>query len=211
MTPQEISKINVQAYKRAGFLTRLLCRLRPYICPFDMLLEHVPHGASQFDIGCGNGVFLLLAKHYCHIQDSVGADVNEAALATADEAVESERVEFIMSIRPQEWPNKQFDVVSMIDVMHHVPAVQQGIFLEKACEKVKNGGKIIYKDMAKKPFFFAFMNRLHDLVLARQWITYFDKGEARQILKNQGFDITYETVRTCYWYRHELIVAQKIK
>ena len=41
-----------------------------------------------------------------------------------------------------------------------------------ACDRVRLGGLLIYKDTASAPAWAAWVNRLHDLVLARQWIHY---------------------------------------
>src|SRR6266576_3469231 len=62
--------------------------------------------------------------------------------------------------------------VSMIDVMHHVPPSFQKEFLLTACRHVRPSGLLIYKDMCRRPRWRAAANRLHDLVLARQWINY---------------------------------------
>jgi SAM-dependent methyltransferase len=67
-----------------------------------------------------------------------------------------------------ELPRGPFDVGSLIDVMHHVPPVEQQGLFAGAAKRVRPGG-VFYKDMRVKPRWKAWANRLHDLALARQW------------------------------------------
>ena len=69
----------------------------------------------------------------------------------------------------QDWPSGPFDIVSVIDVMHHVPTIAQRTVIERAASRLKPGGLLVYKDMVERPRWRAWKNRLHDLVLARQW------------------------------------------
>ena len=71
-----------------------------------------------------------------------------------------------------EWPDRLFDVISMIDVMHHVAPASQAQVIRAAAARLAPGGILIYKDMVEYPRWRAWANRLHDLVLAHQWIHY---------------------------------------
>lgn len=212
MNPSVIAKRNWQVYQKSpSFLARALATLRPFICPFERLMTPVEENATQLDIGCGNGVFLSLCCEYKKISKGLGVDVNQAALDVAKTCHKEAPLEFQKCENPSDWPSEHFDVVSLIDVLHHVPPDSQKDFLCKALERVGNGGRVIYKDMARKPFFFAFANRLHDLVLARQWIHYFPFEEALKIIEAEGFEIEDTYVQTCFVYRHEGLVAKKMK
>ena len=107
------------------------------------------------------------------------------------------------------WPSGLFRVVSMIDVLHHVDRSQQKALFQKVAERVKPGGLFLYKDMANGPFLPAAMNRLHDLVLARQWISYVPIAEADRWAEEMGLVREHAEEISRLWYRHELRLYRK--
>ncbi len=155
---------------------RLLQSLRPYICPFEALLLHVPEGAHVLDAGCGAGLFLGLVASFDPAARGHGFDTSSAAISAAERmavtAKLSDRLRFELWNATQDWPACEVDVVSLIDVLHHVPVTNHRSVIETALSRLKPGGVLIYKDMVCKPAWRAEWNRLHDLVLARQWINY---------------------------------------
>ncbi|MFC4111805.1 class I SAM-dependent methyltransferase [Nonomuraea zeae] len=68
------------------------------------------------------------------------------------------------------WRSRTYDVVLLQDVLHQVPeAWQRGVF-GKACAAVRPGGILIYQDMSARPLWRNLAGRVHDLLVARQWI-----------------------------------------
>ena len=63
--------------------------------------------------------------------------------------------------------------------------------------------------MAAKPLFRAWWNRLHDLVIARQWISYRPINEVEVWLKDLGAEIVEHSEKVLGPYGHELIVAKR--
>jgi hypothetical protein len=82
------------------------------------------------------------------------------------------------------------------------------VFL-RAAGKVVPGGRLIYKDMARRPRWSAFANRMHDLVMAREWINYRDLDDVRQWGRGCGLKLRAEGRRRLYWYSHEWLVFEK--
>jgi 2-polyprenyl-3-methyl-5-hydroxy-6-metoxy-1,4-benzoquinol methylase len=210
-TDREISEILWRLYSKATLAQRALAAGRTYICPFDRLTRQVPHGAFVFDIGCGTGAFLNLLSHQGRISAAVGCDVNARALNAASQAAASlpsgpvfHRVE-----SSDMWPSGPFDAVSLIDLMHHVPPNLQSAFFTAAASRVRPGGILIYKDMAKRPFWRAWTNRLHDLLLARQWINYVLLSDVIKWAAAAGFSIENREEFVRGPYGHELIVFRR--
>ena len=115
-------------------------------------------------------------------------------------------VQFLHASGPDEWPAGLFDVVCLIDVLHHVPVVIQGAFFLEAASRVKQGGLLIYKDMAERPLWRALANRMHDLVLARQWINYVSMERAGEWAGSDGLVVKASEAFTVGPYAHELSV-----
>jgi 2-polyprenyl-3-methyl-5-hydroxy-6-metoxy-1,4-benzoquinol methylase len=170
LTPTEVAQIARRLYTEGPGFARLSQRWRPFICPFHMLVEKVPTRAAVLDIGCGSGLFLTLLASTNRISKGVGFDANAATVAMAVKATEHLKASQILTFRhasvEEPWPEGGFDVVSMIDVLHHIPPDAHESVIEQAAARVRPGGMFLYKDIARRPHWKAWANRLHDLVVA---------------------------------------------
>lgn len=199
-------------YEDAPFLQRALIKARPWICPWEPLLEVVPDDAHVFDIGCGTGLYLMMLAESGRLKRGLGRDINLPALEAARSAAQRrghDGLVFEQAVSVEDWPNELFDVVSAIDLFHHIPPAFQKTFFEQAVARVRPGGRFIYKDMADTPFFSAGLNRLHDLVLARQWISYVPLEDAKAWGQSCGLVLVKERCYNKMGYAHELLVFEK--
>ena len=194
--------------------TAILARLRPHICPFEPLVDAVPQGSSILDVGCGSGLFVALLARLGFIRAGHGIDSNRKAIAVAKQIRENlpaaVDIRFDCRSAEESWgePNS-YDVVSLIDVMHHIDPAYQKKPIELAAEVLRPGGRLLYKDMANRPYWLAAANRLHDLILARQWIRYVSLDDIIRWAEGNGFR-TLEVQRfRRYWYAHEMVVFEK--
>jgi 2-polyprenyl-3-methyl-5-hydroxy-6-metoxy-1,4-benzoquinol methylase len=146
---------------------------RPHICPFEKLLSHVPEGAHLLDIGCGGGLFLGLLAMEDPTLHGIGVDTSPVAIERATRManrLDSEVIRFSCVRDTGDWPAELYDVVSMIDVLHHVPSDARRDFFLKAAQHVDQNGLLLCKEMRTKPKWKAAANILQDLVMARQWV-----------------------------------------
>lgn len=191
-------------------------RNRGRIAPLHLLMDLVPFHSSILDIGCGSGVFLGMLALQNQIKSGIGFDSSASAIALAQKMVtqletDDSRASLSFHSIPvaQSWPDGSFDVVTMIDVLHHIPISQQRKVLLLAYEKVVPGGCLLYKDMSSRPMLCGLANRFHDLVMAKQWIHYVLATKADAWLWKMGANI--ETSGRCrmYWYQHHWRVYRK--
>lgn len=173
LSPGGLSKRARRLYPEKALAARLQT-LRPYICNFDQILPLVPKGASVLDGGCGAGLFIGLLADLGLISGAVGFDSSAPAIALArrmqTRLSPGVPVEFLHIDATAPWPTERYDVVSLIDVLHHVPRAFQQTVLSNARECVKPGGVLLYKDMASNAHWRSWWNQAHDLILAQQWI-----------------------------------------
>jgi SAM-dependent methyltransferase len=203
-------------YVEAPLLTKLLIKYRPYICPLEPLIEQVPDNASVYDIGCGNGLFLANLAIAGKVKEGIGFDTNTLAIGNANKMADlflkktsKEILYFTDNIHSPLISEKQFDVVSLVDVMHHIPPSTQREAFADAVRHVRPGGLILYKDMCSLPLWKAFGNRLHDLVLAQEWIHYVPLGQVKTWAKEENLTLINEKSYSRFWYGHELLILQK--
>jgi 2-polyprenyl-3-methyl-5-hydroxy-6-metoxy-1,4-benzoquinol methylase len=197
-------------------LKRIIQSLRPLICPFEPIARHVPPGSSMLDLGCGTGAFLLHLAAEARIREGFGVDVSHRALAAAEatwqrrkSACPGTALAFGEVAALERLPGRKWDVVSMIDVLHHVPPIQQEDFVRSALGRVADGGMFLYKDMCRRPWWMAGLNRLHDLVLAQQWIHYVPVEGVIRWAGEAGFRCEPAECYRRFWYGHELVVCRR--
>ena len=214
-TPRSLSRMAARLYPEGPLLFRTLQRYRPFICPFEKLIVEVPECAKILDIGCGGGLLLGLLAAAGLRPDGTGFDVSRPAIALAQRMAAASdlagaRLDFRRLDADAPWPGGDFDVVSMIDVIHHVRPSEQEKAIRRACGKVRPGGLFLYKDMVERPLWRAVANRLHDLVLARQWIHYVPVRDVEHWAANEGLVVERSELINRWWYGHELRVFRRL-
>ena len=220
-TGKQMLSVAQRVYVDGPWILRLIQRHRLRINPFANLLERVPQASTVLDVGCGGGLFLVLlgsAGRLCaRAGSSVGFDTSASAIEVARAAARRGGLDMLRFERldPESaWPTGDaddglFDVVSVICVIHHAPPeAWRGIF-ESALSRIRPGGLFLYMDMCKRPLWRSLMNRLHDLILARQWIHHLDIRDARKWCEDSNFSIEAEGVDKRLWYGREWLVARR--
>lgn len=213
LTIEDVYAVVRNRYRPSGLLSRLMLLGRPKACPFHTLADFVPPQSTVLDVGCGNGLFLNLLDNAGRIRSAVGFDVSysaiDAALRALGSAGDDAHITFRQIPTQGEWPAGEFDVVSMIDVMHHVRPAEQHDAFSRAARKVKPGGMLLYKDMSTRSLWRACANRIHDLVAARQWIRYVGAEAIKAWALEAGFALVEERTFDMLWYKHELMVFRR--
>ncbi len=203
-----------RSFRTGPPVTLLLQRYRSYICPFDRLIELVPPGSSVLDVGCGSGLFLSLLWQVGTIRSGLGFDADPRAIGVAQAMARlTARPGASLDFRhlPVEapWPNGPFDVVSIVDVVHHLPDQVRREVIRLAAERVGPGGILLYKDIGTAPLWRAWASRLHDLLLARQWVWFTPMAQIDDWAREAGLERVHRSSANLWWYGHELAVYRK--
>lgn len=206
----EVAVFARQAYEHQAGLRGIFTRLRPYICPFDELLPQVPRGASVLDVGCGVGLLSALVTHFAAPRRVLGIDVSPEAIAVARDCRCDHKNVLQFEVRPPgQFPSEEFDVVLCVDVLHHVPPSQQREFVQALLRRVAPGGLLLFKDISPRPWWKALANRMHDLVLARQWAHHRHESVVAEWLADPTGRVAVCRRVDRLWYSHYLIRWQR--
>ena len=212
-TSSDLCELARGLYTEGAWVRRTLQVHRPRICPFEVLISSVPESARILDIGCGSGLFLGLLAGSGRIVQGHGFDASEDAIRLANNMkarhTNGDCLEFTQRDVADDWPEDHYDVVSVIDLLHHVPSGNQRSVIEEAVKRVKPGGILIFKDMSAFPHPLAWASVLHDLVFARQWINIVPYTSVKSWIEAAGFAETDHARINMYWYGHELGIFKR--
>jgi len=210
-----VAAVATRLFAEGSWMGRTMQRLRPYICPFDVLVNVVPERATILDVGCGSGLLLGLVAELRKPSAAVGFDANRRAIRSAQAMRDRlspavrPRISFLHRDVHQPWPEGLFEVVCLVDVLHHIPPRSQRDVIAQAATKVAPGGMLLYKDIAPRPLWRASANRLHDLVVAREWVHFRTIDTVAGWLSRKGLTTERTQRINQLWYGHELGIFRR--
>lgn len=212
-TPAQLRRFFYAAYCDTPTPFRLLGALRPYVCPFDKLLQFVRDGAEVLDVGCGAGSFLTLLAATKKIRRGVGCDVMAAPLASARAAAARLGAQGILSFEHvesvAEAPEGPFDIVAMVDVLHHVPPGNRSDVFSAAARRVRPGGIFLYKDMTARPGGRRLAHNIDDYIFTREWVEQVPEGAVETWAGDHRLALVHDEFIPRLIYGHELRVFQR--
>ncbi len=190
---------------------------RPFICPMSEVLGEIPFDSRHFDIGCGNGALPYLALTTRNTEISHGYDVSEQSVASsrifrnANQSTEKRLA--VSYLAPQDTPPPldDYDCITMIDVLHHVPRRQQQSFLSRVMEKMNVGAKLVIADIDGSHRLATTVNLAHDLVSARELVAAQPASQVVSTLEDSSASVESCRHQWDLWYLHFIVVATKRK
>ncbi len=103
----------------------------------------------------------------------------------------------------------RFNVVTFVDVMHHVPVADRHSLFINAIDRIQPPGMLLYKDISNPPRWRAWANQLHDLVIAREWVHLVAIEDIEQWAAESGLVLEYSQYIPMLWYGHDLRIWSK--
>lgn len=178
--------------------------VRKYILPINELLGVFK--GKQFDtcldVGAGTGIFMELFYDNGVIKTGTGSEVDPSYFRKLNKDLEITSKEAI--------GEKKFDIIMVNDVLHHVIGDKKEFLYDYINKNLKPGGYVFVKDMNNRNFFFKNMNRLHDMIMARQIISEISPANLKEALKND-FDVVTEGTKRVVWYDHYWVLFKSKK
>ena len=183
--------------------------LRPWYGVFGAIFPHIPHGSKVLDIGCGGGGFLLLACRLRQLGPSVGLDVNQGSINLAVAASNDAQVEFEATSQVPENFLAAADVVTMIDVLHHVEPAERPELIQRVIAGIAPGVRLVIKDLDPKPSWRAWANRVTDYLSTRSRVSYIALDELVDLVQGAGLRVCYQQRLLKHVWSHYLLVVER--
>lgn len=199
-------------YARCPTGIRLFAWARTLIFRFDRVLARVPREGRIIDVGCGTGVFACLLALDSAARTIEGYDLEPKVIAAAREAGRDCRnltfaVADIGAVVGAENPP---DVVTAIDLFHHLPPARQVTMVAGIHQMLKPGGLFLLKDLDTSPAWKRWANWWHDALVARgnPHIHVRSRADYAALLAAAGFAVEVVPLPQAY-LAHVLYVCRK--
>jgi len=209
MKPSEISDLLRKEVPGMTGISALKFYYRPYICPFELLIEHVDKNSDGF----GSGLMLLLANKIRSVQKLGGIEISESLLSKATQLLKdaSVKADYLYNFDGMNIPDeiRNFRNVSMIDVYHHIPKNNQEEFVHNLYHKMSPGSKLIFKDIDASIKLLLPFNKLHDMVVVKEIGNEISAFKMLEISMQAGFKLVDLFQCRMFWYSHFCYILKK--
>lgn len=142
-------------YGDAPPAVRAHVRVRWATCPFRAVDAQLPMEGRVLEVGCGHGVFSLLAATSSPARSVVGVDVDQRKVPHARAAVARARERGadceIAVVPPGELPAGPWDAIVVVDVLYLLDAATQQDLVARCARLLAPGGVLAVKEMDLAP------------------------------------------------------------
>jgi 2-polyprenyl-3-methyl-5-hydroxy-6-metoxy-1,4-benzoquinol methylase len=199
----------------SGFINRLKIRYRPYICPFEGIIDEAKKANSVFDVGCGNGQLLYIISEFSNSQNKklTGIEISDNLVKQASSILNENGFSKAIEVYKYDGKSipdeiKDYDLITMVDVLHHIPKSIQKNILEQIFRKMKPGSRFLLKDIDAGSLL-VYFNKMHDLVLSKEIGNEISFLDAKKTLESLGFMVLKAYKKRTFWYPHYFILLEK--
>lgn len=175
--------------------------------------QYLPQTGQILDLGCGFGLFsLYFAKRYPDIQ-IIGIDLDPNRIETARRAAK------VLSLKNVHYEvgdattfefREQLDGAYMLDIVHHIPPHAVPHLIKELFRLLKNGSRLILKDVDAKPAYKRWFTYLLDKLMDRHAdVHYWPLEDLLNLLTISGFQVVSHAMIDYLPYPHMLYVCHK--
>jgi len=161
------------------------------------------------DLGCGYGTFSIKLAYNFKNARVIGADINQEKIQWAKVASKNiPNLEFEVRDAFSLGYKELFDMVCLVDVLHHVPRKQHRSIFSNIHEALKPNGILFYRDIDTSHFL-RHWNTLHDALLNWTIPQYQDLQSTILILTLEGFLMLKSFEARTFLYPYQYVICQK--
>ena len=210
LTNRELSKFLKSKHPNLSFIDNLKVIYRPFVCPFNDFIELAKTKKSVFDIGCGSGQLLIILNEFAKIENFGGVEIDEKLIQNAKSLLGDRDCSFLKSYNGKEMPIflKEFDLIILNDVLHHIPKKKQRDFLTEIYGKMNTNSLFVLKDIDAASIW-VFFNRFHDFIFGSKGGNEVRLNHMKNMVVEIGFKIQKVYKKRTFWYDHYFLILEK--
>jgi 2-polyprenyl-3-methyl-5-hydroxy-6-metoxy-1,4-benzoquinol methylase len=171
---------------------RLYARLKLMILPLREAADALPRRGVILDMGCGFGFVANYLSFDSPERTIIANDPATSRIAVAQRTVGSRRNLEFVAMDSRHITRVDFDGICVVDVLHHVPYVEQQALINDLFAKLRPGGRLFIRETDRRLAirYFLFNCALENLLYAGQEKTRFrPRDEWASMLEHAGFQI----------------------
>ena len=172
----------------ADYASESALYLKTYRKRMKLVSRWLPEKGRVLDVGCAAGYFLRVAQEHGH--DVHGVELSESIAKEAIAALGEDRVfhGFLDDcVEARGWEDHSFDLVTIWDVIEHVPEPQA--LLASIRRMIKPGGKLLLETQNVASRFAAKMGKAWHHYKHDEHIYHFNPETLGKLLDACGFDV----------------------
>jgi SAM-dependent methyltransferase len=185
---------------------RLTTTYRPLYGALDRVLEWIPAGARQLDVGCGSGALLLLAERLYGLESGWGYDPQPASIRLARAANRARHLRFAEGAEAPAEVVAAATVITVVDVLHHAGTPR---VLDPLLRHAARGARVIVRDLDPRPRWRAWANRITDYASTRSRVRYVAMQDTAAALTAAGCTVTHASKWRHYVWSPYVVVGTK--
>lgn len=162
--------------------------LKTYRKRMKLVSKWLPERGRVLDVGCAAGYFLRVAQEHGH--DVHGVELSEPIAQEAIASLGDERVfhGFLEDcIKARGWEDHSFDLVTIWDVIEHVPDPQE--LLATIRRMIKPGGKLLLETQNVASSFAGKMGKAWHHYKHDEHLYHFNPDTIRRLLGDCGYEV----------------------
>lgn len=200
----------MQMHSQHDWSARLYARLRMILAPIVEIEEYVPRTGNILDLGCGSGIFANILAVGSPERKVFGVDIAGDRIETARKLSRGNpNLEFVTG-DVNSIPFERFDVVTLIDLLHHMPYEKQDELMKKIYDKMDENNILIIKDLEKAPYWKYIFHYIQDSISCRARLYFRSAGEMEGLLRKTGFQVETVSLADGYPHPHILYKCRKV-
>jgi 2-polyprenyl-3-methyl-5-hydroxy-6-metoxy-1,4-benzoquinol methylase len=211
LSPKKLSSILRKKNVETDLISKIKISFRPYICPFGDILSGIGYKKKIFDIGCGSGMFLCLCAEFCSPSKLGGIEISQKLVDNTIKLLNDYNIsKSITRYDGEDIPTeiKDYDFITLIDVLHHVPKEKQEKFLKRIISQMKPRSRLIIKDIDGGSLL-VFFNKIHDYIFSREIGSEKNFKEMEEFLKKKNVRINLSYRKRIFVYPHYFFIVEK--
>lgn len=208
MTTKIVKKKLLELYS-FSFSAMVYTFLKSFILPFEEFSEYLPKKGLFIDFGTGLGYMANFISLGSQDRNVIGIDIDHKRISIAQKTITGRKnINFICGDIKKCNLVDTADVVTMADVLHHIPPDQHKLYIQCIYEKLKPGGRFILRETNKKNSIKYYLMNYFSEVLLYPFASkcyFYTAGQLKKLLEESGFKIISHK-KNNPWFIYETIV-----